>query len=197
MRGRWEGLPEIVVLGWDPMVTDPQGLMLRDGKWLDDGPTLPVELSRVAPQRYLALALRRGSPPVRVYWSVMGTDSVGEAVWSLAQRAECKPENVGFLDLGTGEHWCRTVDECLSDIRRWAEEKNKGGQEIQVVIWNDLRPDFERRARRDLTAENVLAYLEELRPDIKERAREYLEKVPQRIVTPILSAVRTAWNLIP
>ncbi|MGQ9476205.1 MAG: hypothetical protein ACUVSI_08945 [Actinomycetota bacterium] len=188
---------EIAVLGWDPMVTEPQGLMLRDGRWFDDGPSLPVELSRVTPQRYLALALTRGIPPVRVYWSVMGTDSVGEAVWSLAQRAECKPENVGFLDLSTGEHWCRTVDEHLPDIRRWAEGKNREGRKIQVVIWNDLRPDFEKRARRDLTPENVLAYLGGLRPDIKERAREYLEKVPPRIVTPILSAVRDAWKLIP
>ncbi|MDI6873540.1 hypothetical protein [Candidatus Solincola sp.] len=183
-------MAEIAVLGWDPMVTEPEGLMLRDGRWLGDGPVLPVELSRVAPQRYLALSLRRGSTPVQVYWSLMGTDSVGEAVWSLAQRAECKPENVGFLDLATGEHWCRTVDECLPDIRRWAEEKNREGHELRVVIWNDLRPDFERRTRRDLTPENVLAYLRGLRPEVKEKALDYLRKIPPRIRTPILDAVR-------
>lgn len=187
-------MSEIVVLGWDPMVTEPRGLMLRDGQWFDDGPALPVELSRVAPQRHLTLALMRGAPPLRVFWSIMGTDSVGEAVWSLAQRAGCKPENVGFLDLGTGEHWCRTVDECLPDILHWAEEKNRAGREIQVVIWNDLRPDFERRTRRELNVENVLAYLQGLRPEVKERAREYLEKVPPRTTTPILAAVREAWE---
>lgn len=183
-------MSEIAVLGWDPMITEPRELLLRDGQWFEDGPFLPVELSRVAPQRYLTLALCRGSEPVRVYWSLMGTDSVGEAVWSLAQRAECKPENVGFLDLVTGEHWCRTVDECLPDIRRWAEAKNREGTAIRVVIWNDLRPDFERRARRELTAENVIAYLKGLRPEAREKAREYIQKTPPGIHTPILDAVR-------
>ncbi|MBC7252886.1 MAG: hypothetical protein H5T72_02810 [Actinobacteria bacterium] len=183
-------MPEIAVLGWDPMITEPRELLLRDGLWFEDGPVLPVELSRVAPQRYLTLALCRGSAPVRVYWSLMGTDSVGEAVWSLAQREECKPENIGFLDLSTGEHWCRTVDEYLPEIRRWAEARNREGTEIRVVIWNDLRPDFERRARRELTAENVIAYLKGLRPEAKEKAREYILKIPPGIRTPILDAVR-------
>lgn len=180
------------MLGWDPMVTEPEGLMLRGGRWFDDGPFLPVELSRVAPQRHLTLTLRRGSTPVQVYWSLMATESVGEAVWNLSQRAECKPENVGFLDLVTGEHWCRTVDECLPDIRRWAEEKNREGRKIGVVIWNDLRPDFERRTRRELTPENVIDYLKGLRPEAKERALDYLRKTPPRISTPILEAARKA-----
>lgn len=187
-------LPEIVVLGWDPVVVEPRGLMLRDGQWFEDGPGLPVELCRVAPQRHLVLSLCRGAEPLQVFWSYMGTDSVGEAVWSLSQREECRPENVGFLDLASGEHWCRAADEYLPVIRDWALEKNRQGQGMEVVIWNDLKPDFEKRTRRELNAENVLAYLRGLRPDIRERALEYLEKVPPRINTPILSAVRKAWG---
>ncbi len=183
-------MSRIAVLGWDPMVTEPGELMLLERRWFEEGPVLPLELSRVAPQRYLALSLRRDSTPVRVFWSLMGTDSVGEAVWSLAQRAECKPENVGFLDLETGEHWCRTVDECLPDIKRWAEERNREGHGIQVVIWNDLRPDFEKRTRRELTPENAVAYLRGLRPEARAKAADYLRKVPPSIRTPVLDAVR-------
>ncbi len=185
-------MPEIVVLGWDPMVTEPSGLMLRDGIWFEDGPCLPVELCRVAPRRHLALALHRQAKPIQVFWAYMGTENVGEAVWSLSQREECKPENVGFLDLLSGEYWCRTVDEYIPVIREWALEKNRRGQKMEVVVWNDLKPDFEKRTRRELNPENVLAYLRGLRPEMRETALEYLEKVPPGIDTPILAAARKA-----
>lgn len=191
-----EYLPQIVVLGWDPVVTEPGELILRDGRWFEDGPSLPLELSRMAPQRFPVLSLYRGGAFCRVYWAYVGTDSVGEAVWSLSRREECKPENIGFLDLSSGEYWCRTVDEHIPDIRSWARDKNQDGHRIEVVIWNDLRPDFEKRARRELNPENVVAYLRGLRPEIKEKARDYLEKIPPRIITPILTAVREAWGVI-
>ncbi len=187
-------MPRIAVLGWDPIVEEPAGLLLAGPSWREDGPCLPVELSRLSPHRFPAMALCRGARPVQVYWAYMATDSMGEAVWSLSQREDCKPENVGFLDLESGEYWCRTVDEHLGDIRSWAREMNGRGESIAVVVWNDLKPDFEKRARRDLAPENVVAYIKGLRPEIKERARLYLEKVPPRIDTPILAAVRDAWE---
>lgn len=131
---------------------------------------------------------------MQVYWAYMATDSVGEAVWSLSQALGCKPENVGFLDLCSGEYWCRTVDEHVATIRQWAEEKGRAGEDIEVIIWNDLKPDFEKKARRELTPENMVAYLKGLRPEFKEAARQYLERIPPRIETPVLSAVRDAWK---
>lgn len=187
-------MPRIVVLGWDPLVEEPGKLPLGEGGWREDGPRLPVELCRLTPRRFPALSLCRGAVPQQVYWAYMGTDSVGEAVWFLAQAAECKPENVGFLDLCSGEYWCRTVDEHLETLRRWAEEKGRAGDAIEVIIWNDLKPDFEKKARRELTPENVVAYLRGLRPEFREAARLYLAKVPPRIDTPVLAAVRASWN---
>ena len=180
----------IAVLGWDALVSDPGGLSLRDGTWHEDGPILPVELAHLTPQRVLVPVLCRGADLIRVLWAYMGTDTVGEAVWSLSQAEGSKPENVGFLDLATGEHWCRTVDERLPDIRAWAEEKNAGGEHIDVVIWNDLKPNFEKKARRELSVESVVSYLKDLRPESKVHAREYLERLPDRIRTPVIDAVR-------
>jgi len=186
----------IAVLGWDALVSDPDGLDLRDGVWHEDGPELPVELAYVNPRRALVPVLCRGAGLVRVLWAYMGTETVGEAVWSLSQAEGSKPENVGFLDLTTGEHWCRTVDEHLPDIRAWAEGKNAAGERIEVVIWSDLKPNFERKARRDLSAENVIAYLKNLRPEFKDHARQYLENIPQHIDTAIVGAIRGAWKEI-
>lgn len=182
----------IVVLAWDYLVSEPGGLPLAGGKWSEDGPCLPLELSRVTPQWTLALALYRGAEPSPVFWAYLDTEKVSQAVWLLSQRLGCQPENVGFLDLESGEFWCRTVDEHVETVRRWAEKKNQAGEDIGVVIWNDLKPDFERRARRELTPESVIAYLKGLQPAVKERARDYIEKIPARIRTPILDAVRMA-----
>lgn len=188
----------IVALGWDDIVGEPRGLTLRDGEWREDGPRLPLELSRLSSQRFPVMALCRGAPLQQVYWTYLGTESVGEAVWSLSQREGCKPENVGFLDLKSGEYWCRAVDECVEDIRAWALRKNREGENIEVVVWNDLKPDFEKKARLELTPENVVAYMKGMRPEMKERARRYLENLPPRIKTPILDAVRGSaegiWN---
>ncbi len=186
-------MASIVVLGWDSLVSNPGGLDLRDGVWHEDGPMLPVELSHVTPQRTLIPVLCRGAAPLRVLWAYLGTETVGEAVWGLSQAQGSKPENVGFLDLATDEHWCRSVDEHLPDIRAWAEGKNAAGERIDVVIWNDLRPNFEKKARRELSPENVLAYLKGLRPEFKERAREYLVNMPSQVRTAIIDAVREGW----
>ncbi len=140
------------------------------------------------------MALSRGGPLLQVFWSYMDTDSVGEAVWSLSQAVGCKPENVGFLDLVSGEYWCRTVDEHVDDIRAWALRKKGEGEGIEVVVWNDLKPDFEKKARRELTPENVVSYMRNLRPETKEQARHYLESLPPGIETPVLAAVRDDWS---
>lgn len=182
-------MAEIVLLAWGALVWDAEGLDLRDGVWREDGPLLPVELSHINGERILVHALHRGAEPVPVFWTYMGTELMGEAVWSLSQREGAKPENVGFLDLETNEHWCRTVDECLDTIRDWALARNREGEKIGVVIWSDLRPNFERKSRRELTPENVLAYLSKLRPETREKARDYLRKIPAQLRTPLWAAI--------
>ncbi len=183
-------MASIVVLGWDSLVSDPGGLDLRDGIWHEDGPYLPVELSYITPQRVLMPVLCRGAGLVRVLWAYLGTETVGEAVWNLSQAEGSKPENVGFLDLATGEHWCRTVDEHLADIHAWAQGKNASGERIDVVIWNDLKPNFEKKARRGLSAENVIAFLEGLRPELRQTALDYLSKLPGQAETAIIAAIK-------
>ena len=189
-------MPEIAVLGWGPLTGYPGDLNLKDGIWREDGPLLPIELSHITSRRILTFALCRGADPVRTLWAYMGTDAVGEAVWSLSQREGSKPENVGFLDLETGEYWCRTVDEHLPTIREWALVKNGDGENIGVIIWSDLKPNFEKKARKELTAENVISYLKGLHPEMKDRAREYLEIAPEQAQTKIRSAVQSAWDSI-
>jgi len=189
-------MPRIVVLAWGSLVWDPRDLNLEDAVWHEDGPLLPVEFSRVSSDRRLTLALTRGADAVRVLWAYMGTDAVGEAVWSLSQREGAKPENVGFLDLKTGEYWCRTVDEHIPTIRDWALDKNAANADIGVVIWSDLKPNFAKKARKELNAENAISYLKDLRPEIKKRAKEYIEKAPGQTRTRIRDALQDAWGSI-
>lgn len=187
-------MAEIVVLGWGSLIWNPGELMLKDGVWHEDGPPLPLEFSRVSRDRRLTLALTRGADPAPTLWAWMGTDSVGEAVWSLAQREGARPEEVGYLDLECGDHWCRTVDEHLGTIKKWVEDQNSRGNNMNVVIWTDLKPNFEKKARAELNAENTVEYLRRLRPEMKERAREYIEKAPAQVRTPIRETITARWD---
>ena len=187
-------MAEIAVLGWGSLICDPRDLILRDGKWQDNGPYLPIEFSRVSRDRRLTLALTRGAELVRTLWSYMGTDSVGEAVWSLAHREGARPEEVGYLDLEFGDHWCRTVDEHLETIREWVKEQGDNDNNIDVVVWTDLKPNFEKKAREELNEESAIDYLMRLRPEMKDRAREYIEKAPEQVQTRIRAAIIDSWD---
>lgn len=189
-------MADIAVLGWGSLVWDPRDLMLRDGVWHPDGPPLPVEFSRISKDRRLTLALTRGAERVPTLWAWMGTENVGEAVWSLSQREGARPEEIGFLDLEMGDNWCRAVDEELPTIRDWVKGQGGKGNRITVVIWTDLRPNFEKKARRELNADNAISYLEGLRPELKERAREYIERAPEQVRTEIGTAIHDAWDSI-
>jgi hypothetical protein len=190
-KGREEvaAMARIVVLGWGEEVSLPAGLLLENGSWHEDGPILPLELSHVTRERRLVLVLNRDGEKKPVFWAVMGTSNVGEAVWNLSSRHGIRPEDVGYLDLEEGDFWCRTVDEYAGTLKRWAEELKAGGGEVDVIIWNDTRPNFEKKLHRPLSLENALWFLRRLTPEKRERAWNYLDNIPERTRTSLCAAL--------
>jgi len=84
------------------------------------------------------------------------------------------------LSISDNKKNCKTIPSVLENIRNWAIEK-----EIDSVIWTDLSSNFEEKTKKPFNTDNVIKYLQELPVHKKQIAREYIEKVPLQIMTPI------------
>ncbi len=180
-------MPLVVVLAWDSLALAEGALCPLSGEWRKGGPRLPLEIAYVAHDLSLLAVLCRGAPEFPVMWNLMEAGSAAEAVWSLAKIYGAKPEEIGYLDLESGESWCRTVDEKVPEIKRWVDSQRFEEKTPSLVIWNDLRPNFSRKTRREPTKENVLRFIQRLPEEKRSRLIDYLRDMPEGIEPPLRS----------
>lgn len=178
-------MPSIAVLAWDGLpMAEGRLFPLREG-WRDGGPALPVEIAHLTPDLMLIAVLCRGAPEFSVRWCLLETESASEVVWALARIYGAQPEDIGYIDLENGGSWCRTVDEKIPEITSWAESVASRIGHLDLVIWNDLRPNFTKKTRMETTAENVLRFALRLPEDKRSKLAAYLKGMPEGISTPI------------
>ncbi len=127
----------IAILGWGSLVWDPGDLRIVDGAWHKDGPTLPVELSRLSSGRghftYVIDPDHGRRVPTR--YAISRHEQLEDAICDLARREGCAATAIGYVmsyDAGarrarTGVPW--------EEIRIWVHES-----ELDAAIWTDLGP---------------------------------------------------------
>ncbi|WP_244555204.1 hypothetical protein [Pantoea eucrina] len=76
---------KIACLAWGSLIWKPGELPVA-GEWHADGPALPVEFCRIGDGGELATALCMNAAPVNVYWAVLASVSLPEAVAALRLR---------------------------------------------------------------------------------------------------------------
>lgn len=178
-------MPSIIVLAWDSLPVEEGAFPSPPGGWRTGGPELPVEITHLTPDLMPIAVLCRGAPEFRVMWCVLEAGSASEAVWALARVYGAQPEDIGYVDLRGGGSWCRTVDEKVPEIRSWAESLPANTGHPDMVIWNDLRPNFSRKTRMEPTAENLLRFALRLPEERRSRLIAYLRGMPEGIDTPL------------
>jgi len=90
---------KIACLAWGSLIWKPGELPVA-GEWHADGPALPVEFCRIGDGGELATALCMNAAPVNVYWAVLASVSLPEAVAALRLREAIPDERedgVGIL----------------------------------------------------------------------------------------------------
>lgn len=168
----------IACLGWGSLIWKSGDLPVV-GQWLEDGPSLPVEFSRVGEAGELATALCADAASIPVFWAWLGCHDLAEACSALKKREGIpsdRHDGVGSLlvtDAGPGP------------LRAWAAARG-----IQALVWTALPPRIHGIEGRLLSVQDALAYLGGLRGEALEHARDYLTRVPAQIDTPIRRAVR-------
>ena len=169
---------KIAILGWGSLIWNPRNLKIKDKKWKEDGPKLPVEFARISQDRRLTLVFHPAAEPVQVLWNYMDIDKLEEAVNNLKKREGTIPERIGFIDLTKDISRCRVIPEIESEIRKWAKAKG-----IDAVIWTDLPSNFKDKTGKEYNKENVIKYLVNLEHSRLEKAKEYIVKTPRQINT--------------
>ena len=177
-------MSSIYVLGWGSLIWNPGKLKLHARHdWQEDGPHLPIEFARISSRDRLTLVRKKGAAPVQVLWHKMNpVMTLHEALESLRVREGCSTtEPIGFVDVRSGRQRCR--DEVFASVVwDWANEKG-----ADQVIWTDLGVNFKHEFGVHHTPKHAIKYLKSLADT--SYAREYVEKAPAQIVTPVRTEI--------
>ena len=176
----------IAVLGWGSLVSQPRELRLA-GKWMEGGPRLPIEFSRISDNGRLTLVIdeRRGADvPTRYVRSAFG--DLDEAITDLQKREGTPVRNrIGFIDIASGftcERARANHPIACGRIQAWAE-----GQEFDAVVWTALGPRFQDKIGVPVDA--AVGYLAGLREPTRTSAFDYILNAPADVATRVRKKV--------
>lgn len=179
---------KIAILGWGSLIWDPRNLEIdkRIGKngWLDDGPVLPIEFSRISQDGRLTLVIDPIGVDVKTLYAISQFEDFDQARLDLAAREGCSKAKIGYFVKSNGDFHSRSRNIQYS-IESWANLK----EEIDAVIWTDLASTFKDKMGMELNLENAINYLKYLPADSRVKAEQYIRRAPNSVITPIRTAV--------
>jgi hypothetical protein len=178
--------PKIAVLGWGSLLWEPGNDFDNWVEpWEKDGPTLPIEFSRVSASRNGALTLvidsKHGSPTT-VAWCISKRAEIDDAVADLRCREGTNLSNIGLIRPSENR---ATPDEVQRAIIDWALAKK-----LDAVVWTALKSNFQDKVNKPFSTSNAVSYIKTLSVEGKARAAEYVWKAPEFVRTPLRSTLQ-------
>ncbi|MBY0399318.1 hypothetical protein K2X89_03415 [Myxococcota bacterium] len=177
--------PRIGCIAWGSLLWDPRTLPLA-APFVHDGPTLPIEFSRVALDGRVTLVIDPEAPPIRTWWGPLEVDSLAAGIAVLARRegvgAERIADWIGVEErpgTGSGGGAGQAPPAVRATIAGWLRERP-----LDAVLWTALparRPDG-RFERPDCAL--LIAHLEALAGPARARAEQYIRRAPAPLRTP-------------
>lgn len=179
---------KIAILGWGSLIWDPCGLPLR-GKWQTGGPILPIEFSRISGDCRLTLVIDpEYGAPVPTRFALSARHDLEDAVCDLRTREGTVLRRIGYVDVTQGTQ-CSRCQQIGDTVKTWTEAHG-----FDAVVWTDLPSNFEEKIGCPFSLDTALEYLNKLPQHAAKRAREYVEKAPPEVDTPLRRMLRdTGW----
>jgi len=184
----------IALLGW--------GSLLWEGgaefdawhePWHHDGPSLPIEFSRISRTRGGALTGvidPEHGVPVRVAWCLSRRAAIAQAVEDLRTRERTAARRIGWVaptGAGSGR------DAASRDaVRAWAAERG-----FDAAVWTDLPSNFAEAAGAPFSVPAAIAYLRKLDAPARAGALDYIRRAPAFLATPLRVAIGREFALEP
>jgi len=175
---------KIAVLGWGSLIWR-LGTLQVAGDWQADGPVLPIELSRISNDGRLTLVVdEQNGAEVPTRYAISAFDDLALAIADLQKReGATSPEAIGFTDLAKNNESATAKSrhgKSCERIKAWA-----AARQIDAVIWTALESNFASKASKAFSVDAAIQYLGALTGKSRDLAREYIEKAPAEVRTPV------------
>ena len=189
---------KIAVLAWGSLLWEP-GTLTVVTDWEPDGPSLPLEFSRVSSSRTGALTLvidpHHGAAN-RTYFAVSTQQELETAIEQLRKREGTSRGCIGYVDCRHGRSQSRVLSTAPESIGSWAEQ-----QHLDAVIWTDLSSNFTDEGKAQFatiddstmpfSVDNAQEYLHCLKPAGAAKARQYLKNAPLTVQTALRTRMQS------
>jgi len=164
----------IACLGWGSLIWDPRSLPIQR-RWFDDGPLVPVELTRQSSDGRITFVVEPKAAPVRVLWTVMLPTELQGAREALRDR-EGITGNTWISRIGS---WQRSdaAPDSLPGLTDWAQAHG-----LDAAVWTALGPRFNGREAPPCV-DQVVQYLRTLTGTVRDNAEQYVRCAPRQIDT--------------
>ncbi|TGT91269.1 MULTISPECIES: hypothetical protein [unclassified Mesorhizobium] len=177
--------PQIAILAWGSLIWDDRWPSFDDQRedWLEDGPVLPLEFSRVSKTRKGALTLvidRDNGSECKVMYAISRRKNPADAIADLRDREGTIMDHMGFYYAKEPERKC--VPAIPAAIRAWAKKKK-----FDVVVWAGMPSNFSAKnaVKRGeaFSIDTAVAHLQKITPEGKAAAATYVWRAPGLVVT--------------
>jgi hypothetical protein len=176
----------IALLGWGSLLwEDGSELEAWHEPWLNEGPILRIEFSRVSSSRGGALTLvidPENGVPTMVAYCLSRRSDAAEAIEDLRARERTTVQNIGWVRRN-GEAGFYD-QESVQTVLVWAAERD-----MDAVVWAGLRSNFAEKVGRPFSVEAARTYLLTLSPEGKAKALDYVRRAPLFVRTPLRDAL--------
>ncbi len=184
---------KIAILGWGSLVWNPSSLHLASN-WLEGGPVLPIEFSRISDNGRLTLVIdeRHGVDNPTCY-AHSSLNNLEAAITNLQKREDTPYRNrIGFIDI-TRKVICATARRgyppACKPIQAWAAK-----HKFSAVVWTAIGPRFLEKIGVPFSANAAVAYIAGLQEPTRTLALDYVRKAPGNVITPVREKLSAAFG---
>ncbi len=178
---------KIGCIGWGSLIWKPDKLEVA-GQWLNDGPFLPIEFSRISDNGRVTLIIDPGTNQVKTLWNVMSLLNLDEAMENLRQREGTIPKNIHHVTRGL-----EVTDPVKVIVKDWLLTTD-----LEAAIWTGLSYSTKTKKKRP-SIDEVITHLQNLQDKAQIDAQEYIQRAPRQIVTEYRKVIenRLGWHSLP
>ncbi|UPK10731.1 hypothetical protein IVA93_31760 [Bradyrhizobium sp. 155] len=174
-------MAQILILGWGSLIWRPDKLKTV-GDWSLDGPTLPVEFSRISNNKRLTLVIdETNGVPVKSRFVRSACGTLEDAIENLRVREGApSAKGIGYVDINNGSFSGTALERhkaTAHEIAKWGKTRD-----ADAVIWTAIGPRWPFEG--SFSVEAAARYVELAGTD-RAQAHEFVCRAPQEIETPV------------
>jgi hypothetical protein len=185
---------KIAIIAWGPLVSRPETLSFI-GRFKPTDLRLPIEFCRLSEEGRLTPVIDR------VYGALCATraalsgfEDMPYAINNLRKRERTIRENIGFVDMRSGQHSPRTLNggiDTVEAIKAWLAAASG----YDAAVWTGLARNLPEAHLADqaFSVEATMRHLETLDAHTLEYVLAYVWEAPAEMQTPVRAAIEARW----